>query len=181
MLKRVDVGCLLTIYINIWKSAPTEIMQVFGLLRLRLCLFPLQCIFRWRTISSRLAVRVDVTVAKRKSQSEPFDAHHASHQSPTHCQAHDIGIRQTAKALVNGVPSDAEPAVKQLSSRPMRFGGFGLRSAERAHQLLFFLGVVSGRNPGDWSAHTRGCSAGGAEPDTKGASSLQAVSTLLNR
>ena len=47
MLKWVDAGCLLTIYINGWKSAPAKSVQLFGLLRLRLCLFPLQCIFLW--------------------------------------------------------------------------------------------------------------------------------------
>ena len=40
MLKWVDAGCFLTIYIKGWKSAPAKSVRLFGLLRLRLCLSP---------------------------------------------------------------------------------------------------------------------------------------------
>ena len=59
-------------------------------------------------------------------------------QSATYCVAHDDGIWERAEGLLNGVPSDAEPEVKQLSSLPMRLGGLGLRSAERCAPAAYW-------------------------------------------
>ena len=59
-------------------------------------------------------------------------------QSATYCVAHDDGIWETAKALLNGVPSDAEPEAKQLSSLTMRLGGLGLQSAERCAPAAYW-------------------------------------------
>ena len=69
------------------------------------------------------------------------------------CQAHDTGIWEIAKALLNGVPTDAEPEAKQLSTFPMRMGGLGLRSADRCARGAYWMSwadafeMISQRTP----------------------------------
>ena len=106
-------------------------------------------------------------------------------QSATYCVAHDEGIWETAKALLNGVPSDAEPEAKQLSSLPMRQGGLGLRSAERCAPAAYWASwadavkMIGQRTPEVAAQVVQ--KMGQQEPLRGCLGDLQAASTLLDR
>ena len=59
-------------------------------------------------------------------------------QSVAYCMAHDSGIWETAKSLLQGIPSHEEVESRSLSTLPMRMGGLGLRSAERCAPAAYW-------------------------------------------
>ena len=73
--------------------------------------------------SSRFAVRMAVVVAGCEPQSESFQRTMPPSQSVKYCLAHDAGIWETAKSLLQGIPNH-EVESRQLSTLPMRMGGF---------------------------------------------------------
>ena len=74
-------------------------------------------------------------------------------QSVDYCVAHDAGIWETAKSLLQGVPRHEEDEARQLSTLPMRMGGLWLRSAARCAPAAYWaswgdaLGMIRERTP----------------------------------
>ena len=70
-----------------------------------------------------------------------------------YCHAHDEGMWDTARTLLDGVPEANEAESQQLSTLPMRMGGLGLRSAARCAQAAYWaswadaLHMISQRTP----------------------------------
>ena len=59
-------------------------------------------------------------------------------RSVAYCVAHDSGIWETAKSLLQGIPSHEEVESRQLSTLPMRMGGLRLQSAERCAPAAYW-------------------------------------------
>ena len=101
MLKWVDAGCLLTIYTNGWKSVPAKSVQLFELLRLRLCLFSPILHFSVAWVAREKTVTEPTTLVSflRVAEAQVCDAMEArvsvalrvrSYSCPRHIDCNDV-------------------------------------------------------------------------------------------